>query len=73
LADAIDYLAAARQVVAVRTDVDLPADDLDLPAAPADPDAFRALAVELGLGGSADRVLSALARRDQDASPGAST
>lgn len=60
LAGAIDYLGAARQVVAVRTDVDLGAPELTLRAAPADPERFLTLAESLGLGGSASRILAAL-------------
>jgi 5'-3' exonuclease len=62
LAAAIDYLGPAREVVAVRTDVDLPDLDLTLPSAPPDPEEFAALAEVLGLGGSADRILAAMAR-----------
>ncbi len=58
---AIDYLAAAREVVAVRDDIDLGPLDLTLPSAPADPARFAALAEELNLGGSAERILAALA------------
>jgi 5'-3' exonuclease len=57
----IDYLAAAGEVVAVATDVDLPQVALDLPHSPVDPDAFDRLRTELALGGSADRILAALA------------
>ncbi|MEA4945742.1 MAG: 5'-3' exonuclease [Propionicimonas sp.] len=63
LQDAADYLGPARTVVAVATDVPLPALDLTLPAAPPDPAAFTVLAGTLGLGGSADRLLQALAGR----------
>lgn len=59
----IDYLGAAGEVVAVRTDVELGQLDLALPAAPADPDRFAELSVELNLGGAAERILAALARR----------
>ncbi|MCW5952394.1 MAG: flap endonuclease, partial [Propionibacteriaceae bacterium] len=61
--EAVDYLAPAREVVAVATDVPLPAVDLTLPSSPPDPAAFAALAGSLGLGGSADRLLQALAGR----------
>jgi 5'-3' exonuclease len=57
----IDYLAAAGEVVAVATDVELPQVALDLPHSPVDPDAFDRLRTELALGGSADRILAALA------------
>ncbi len=63
LAAAVDYLAAARDVVRVRRDLPLPVtlDDLQLPTAPADPDTFAELAELLNLGGAADRILAALA------------
>lgn len=61
LAGSIDYLAAAREVVAVATDVALPDVPLDVPRSPVDPDAFDRLRAELALGGSADRILAALA------------
>jgi len=48
-------------VVAVATDVELPRVALDLPHSPVDPDAFDRLRTELALGGSADRILAALA------------
>jgi 5'-3' exonuclease len=62
LAAAIDYLAVAPQVVGVVDDLALGVDldDLRLPRRPADPEAFAELTDELGLGGSADRVLTAL-------------
>lgn len=63
LAEAADYLAPARQVVAVATDVPLPEVDLTLPTAPVAPAAFAGLTASLGLGGSADRLLQALAGR----------
>jgi 5'-3' exonuclease len=64
LAAAVDYLGAAREVVAVRADGPVADVDLTLPAAPVDPGRFAALAVELGLGGSAERIVAAL-NRDQ--------
>ena len=63
LAEAVEYLGPARTVVAVATDVPLPDLDLTLPSAPPDPEGFTALAESLGLGGSADRLLQALAGR----------
>jgi len=57
----IDYVAAAGEVVAVATDVELPQVALDLPHSPVDPDAFDRLRTELALGGSADRILAAMA------------
>jgi 5'-3' exonuclease len=65
LAAAIDYLAVAPEVVGVADDLDLGVtlDDLRLPAEPVDPKAFAELTSSLGLGGSADRILAALAGR----------
>lgn len=57
---AVDYLGAAREVVAVRRDLDLAPVDLTLRAAPADPVRFAELAEELNLGGSAERILAAM-------------
>lgn len=62
LQSSIDYLGAAGEVVAVATDVKLPAVDLSLPRSPADPARFDALTASLGLGGSAQRILAALAQ-----------
>lgn len=62
LRSSIDYLAAAGEVVAVATDVTLPDVALDLPRSPVDPGAFDRLRTELALGGSADRILAAMAR-----------
>ncbi|MFZ1412742.1 MAG: 5'-3' exonuclease [Micropruina sp.] len=63
LGAAVDYLAAAREVVRVRTDVPVgvTADDLVLRRSPADPENFAALTELLNLGGSADRILKAMA------------
>jgi len=61
LKESIDYLGAARQVVAVRRDLDLGPLDLTLPAVPADPARFAQLAADLNLGGSAERIVAALA------------
>jgi 5'-3' exonuclease len=63
LGAAIDYLAVAPAVVAVARDLELgvTADDLRLPHEPRDPPLFGELAELLGLGGSAERVLTALA------------
>ena len=61
LASHIDYLAAARHVVAGATDVPLGDPDLTRPRAPRDPERFAALAELLGLGGSATRIVKALA------------
>ena len=64
LAAAIDYLAVAPTVVSVARDLDLDRtwDDLRLPTKPREPELFAELTELLGLGGSADRVLAALAR-----------
>ena len=61
LAAAVDYLGPAREVVTAARGVPLPEVDLALPAAPKDPELFAALTEELNLGGSADRILAALA------------
>jgi 5'-3' exonuclease len=63
LASAVDYLGVAREVVRVRTDVPVGVtlDDLVAPRSPADPDGFAALTELLNLGGSAERLLKALA------------
>jgi 5'-3' exonuclease len=63
LGAAIDYLAVAPTVVAVARDLNLDVDwdDLRCPTAPAQPQAFARLTEELGLGGSAERILAALA------------
>lgn len=62
LAAAIDYLAVAPQVVGVADDLDLGVglDDLRLPEEPADAAGFATLTETLGLGSSADRILTAL-------------
>ncbi|GAA1430812.1 5'-3' exonuclease [Microlunatus lacustris] len=62
LGAAIDYLAVAPTVVAVARDLDLGVgwDDLTLPSAPAHPRTFTRLTEELGLSGSAARVLASL-------------
>lgn len=63
LAGAVDYLAAAPEVVAVVRDLDLGVDpdDLRRPTQPAHPRDFARLTEEYGLGSSAERVLAALA------------
>ena len=64
LGAAIDYLAVAPTVVAVARDLalDVTWDDLVLPAQPASPERFAELTEQLGLSGSATRVLASLAR-----------
>ncbi|GAA1850182.1 5'-3' exonuclease H3TH domain-containing protein [Microlunatus capsulatus] len=64
LGAAIDYLAVAPTVVAVARDLELGVtwDDLVLPEAPAHPRTFARLTEELGLSGSAARVLASLSR-----------
>ncbi|WP_448616994.1 5'-3' exonuclease [Modestobacter sp. URMC 112] len=57
---AADYLAAAPRVVAVVTDIDMPAVDGALPTAPADPEALAALAAQHGLESSVRRLGAAL-------------
>lgn len=61
LAASIDYLGAARHVVAGATDVPLGDVDLALPRAPRDAERFASLAAELNLGGAATRLVAALA------------
>jgi 5'-3' exonuclease len=63
---AADYLAVAPQVVAVRRDLDLGAPDLALPRTPAQPDRLLALDERWGLGGSAVRLVEALAGYDEE-------
>lgn len=59
---ALDYLAVAPTVVAVRRDLDLGDPDLTLPSAPADPEALAALTERWGLGSSVERLSNVLAR-----------
>ena len=61
---AADYLAVAPRVVAVRRDLDLGAPDLALPRTPVQPDRLLALDERWGLGGSAVRLVEALADYD---------
>ncbi|NEE03171.1 5'-3' exonuclease [Phytoactinopolyspora halotolerans] len=69
LLDADDYLRVAGDVVAVRTDVPIPDIDFALPGAPADRLVLDALTERWGLGGSMNRVLSALTAQDQAGEP----
>jgi 5'-3' exonuclease len=63
---AADYLAVAPQVVAVRRDLDLGSPDLTLPRTPTQPDRLLALDQRWGLGGSAVRLVEALAGYDEE-------
>lgn len=58
---ALDYLAVAPTVVAVRRDLDLERSSLDRPRRPADLDAVTALDAKWGLGTSSERLARALA------------
>ncbi|MCH0539432.1 5'-3' exonuclease [Streptomyces sp. MUM 203J] len=60
LDEARDYVAVAPKVVRVASDVPLPPFDPELPKEPRDPVALGELAHRWGLGGSLDRVLTAL-------------
>jgi 5'-3' exonuclease len=62
LTASVHYLAVAREVVRAADEVSLPQLDLGLPRSPADPDRFAQLASELGLGGSATRIVDAFAQ-----------
>jgi 5'-3' exonuclease len=62
LGAAADYIARARQVVAVRTDLDLPG-DLTLPRELADRESFDALTRDLALGSAATRLVEAMRTR----------
>ncbi len=57
---ALDYLAVAPQVVAVRRDLDLDSPDLARPRTPVDQAALLALDARWGLGSSAVRLVEAL-------------
>jgi 5'-3' exonuclease len=61
LADAREYLAAARRVVPPVCDVPLPPCDLSLPASPADAEALAALAEEWKLTAAIERLQRAIA------------
>ena len=63
VASHVGYLGAAQQVVGAVRDLPLPPTELSLPRSPRDPELFAELSGLLGLGGSAERILSALARR----------
>lgn len=62
LDSARDYLGPARRVVTAASDLRLAPADLTLPRAPRSPERFDALVDELALGGSADRLVRALAQ-----------
>lgn len=59
--DALDYLAVAPQVVAVRRDLEIPEIDLALPRSPKNPEELAALDERWGLGSSLERVLAVFA------------
>ncbi|PVG83904.1 flap endonuclease [Nocardioides gansuensis] len=59
---ALDYLAVAPRVVAVRRDLDLGSPDLTRPLTPADPGAVVALDEKWDLGSSAVRLVESLSR-----------
>jgi 5'-3' exonuclease len=59
--EAAPYLAVAPTVVAVARDIDLPRDELALPAEPADPEALSALVERWGLGTPVARLTGVLA------------
>lgn len=59
--DALDYLAVAPEVVAVRRHLDFGAVDLTLPAAPSHPSELAALDERWGLGSSLEKLLATLA------------
>jgi 5'-3' exonuclease len=63
LADAREYLTVAPLAVAVRTDAPVPDVDATLPSEPHDPEALIDLAERWNLDSSLNRVLNALARR----------
>lgn len=58
---AVEYLGPGRQVVTAASDVVVGDVDLTLPRTPRDPVAFARLTDELNLGGSAERIVAALA------------
>lgn len=62
IAAAVDYIGRARQVVAVRTDLDLPG-DVTLPRELDDPVAYETLSHDLQLGSSAARLAEAMRTR----------
>lgn len=62
LQSSIDYLASAKEVVAVVRDLVLSQTPLSLPTMPANPSRFAQLSLELGLGGSARRILAAMSQ-----------
>jgi 5'-3' exonuclease len=62
LAEAIDYLKVAPDVVRVRSDVPLPVYDDALPSEPSDPEALVALGERWNLDDSLNRLLNAPAR-----------
>jgi 5'-3' exonuclease len=67
--DALDYLDRAKAVVQVRQDVPIPDGDDRLPVTPADPAALIALAERWGIDSPLARVVTALTRVADQASP----
>lgn len=61
LSAAVGYLGPAQEVVRVHRGLDLASVDLALPPVPAHPADFSRLTAELNLGGSAGRIIGALA------------
>ena len=59
--EAADYLLVAPKVVAVARDLALPHDGLELPRAPADPDALADLAARWRLDSPLERLTKLLA------------
>lgn len=59
LTESVEYIAAARAVVTVRTDVDLPRVALELPRVVRDPESLRELASEWGVQRFVDELLGA--------------
>ena len=60
---ALDYLEVAPTVVAVARDIDLGTPDLELPAAPKDPDMLAAIAQQWGLTSPVERLTEVLSKR----------
>lgn len=65
LAGSLDYLAAAREVVTAVTEAPIDGEPVAVGAATIDRERFDSLAEELGLGGTAGRVLAALGAQEE--------